>query len=79
MKITGFRCVTRSGTDIPCDAFGNNIAFACQKCSHPVLGIMRKNQRGSDSSHLAECQKCHLKYWLLVDGNRKTISLWISN
>ena len=78
MKITGFRCVSTKGKDIPCDAFGNNAAFACGNCSHPVLGIIRENQRGSDSSHLAECPKCHYKYWLAVNGNQRTISLYIS-
>jgi hypothetical protein len=25
--ITDFRCIDSNGVDIPCDAFGNNVAF----------------------------------------------------
>jgi Zn finger protein HypA/HybF involved in hydrogenase expression len=79
MKITGFRCVSRKGKDVPCDTFGNNVAFSCENCSHPVLAIMRENQRGSDAVHPTECPKCHSKYWLAVNGNQRTIRLWVSN
>ena len=80
MKITGFRCVAANPKDIPSHAFGNNVAFACPDCGHPVLAIMLENQQGSDSDHPTECQKCHKKYWLSIDSSQETtLRLWISN
>jgi len=54
--ITGFRCVNQKNEELPSDPFGNNVAFDCPKCGHPVLAIIRENQRGSDASHPAICR-----------------------
>ena len=56
--ITDFHCVDESDKGICCDAFGNNVAFSCPKCGHPMLAIMRKSQRGSDVNNPAVCRAC---------------------
>ncbi len=66
MKITDYLIMDGSGTEIPADAHGNNVAFACAKCSHPVLAIALENQRGSDDMHPTECKGCGQAYFLDV-------------
>jgi predicted RNA-binding Zn-ribbon protein involved in translation (DUF1610 family) len=36
-KVTDFNLVDDAGETSPCDAFGNNVAFKCPKCGHPML------------------------------------------
>jgi predicted RNA-binding Zn-ribbon protein involved in translation (DUF1610 family) len=62
--ITNFRCVDDSGQNVPCDAFGNNVALRCPHCGHPVLAIAREHQRGSDVTNPAECRQCGFKGWI---------------
>jgi hypothetical protein len=62
--ITNFRCVDGAGRDVPCDAFGNNVALKCPKCGHPVVAIAREHQRGSGATNAAECRECGLKCWI---------------
>ena len=64
MKITDFLIMDENGVEIRADAFGNNVAFACSKCGHPVLAISRKNQRGSDQEHPSRCKGCGRGYFL---------------
>lgn len=66
--ITNFRCVDENEKEIPCDAFGNNVALSCPACGHPILAIMRDNQRGADSNNPAICRNCHGEVWLSVDA-----------
>jgi len=65
--ITDFRCVDENEKEIPCDAFGNNVALTCPTCGHPILAIMRENQRGAAANNPAVCRKCHSKVWLSLD------------
>lgn len=68
--ITDFKCIDEKNRDVPCDAFGNNVALSCPNCSHPILAIARPNQRGSSSENPAECRKCNLAFWIeIVGGN----------
>ncbi|MCL6271909.1 hypothetical protein M3P05_18480 [Sansalvadorimonas sp. 2012CJ34-2] len=46
MKITDFYILNGHGDAIEADAHGNNIAFSCFKCGHPVLAVALENQRG---------------------------------
>jgi len=39
-RVTDFRCVDERGERVPCDAFGNNVAFNCPNCGHPILAII---------------------------------------
>lgn len=64
--ITDFRCVDESGQVVSCDAFGNNVAFGCPGCGHPILSIARKNQRGSSPDRPAACRKCDFRGWVEV-------------
>lgn len=41
-RVTDFECVDDTGHRILCDAFGNNVAFKCPNCAHPVLSIVRR-------------------------------------
>lgn len=66
MKITGFLIMDGAGDQIPADAFGNNVAFACATCGHPVLATALENQRGSDEEHLSKCRGCGVGYFLDV-------------
>ncbi len=77
--VTDFRCVDENGQDVPCDAFGNNVALSCPKCGHPVLAIMREHQRGSAPSNLAACRKKDWKGWLIVDSEKGLLRLQSSS
>ena len=65
--ITDFHCVDENEQEIPCDAFGNNVALKCPSCGYPMLAIMRENQRGSAANNPAVCRGCHFHAWLSVD------------
>ena len=64
MKITDFLIMDENGVEIRADAFGNNVAFACSKCGHPVLAISLDDQRGSDQEHTRRCKGCGRGYFL---------------
>lgn len=66
MKITDFLTMDMDGVEIPADAHGNNIAFNCMECDHPVLATALDNQRGSDEGHPAKCKGCGKRYFLDV-------------
>jgi DNA-directed RNA polymerase subunit RPC12/RpoP len=71
--ITGFKCVDKSGFPILCDAFGNNVAIRCPSCSTPILVIARKNQRGSDPTHVSTCVACKLRIWIKVYEKKRLL------
>ena len=73
MKITGFLTMDGMGKEIAADTHGNNVAFACFNCGHPVLAIARENQRGSDEEHPADCKNCGEKYFLDVRAHMKKL------
>lgn len=56
--ITGFIGVYSDGSVAKVDAHGNNVAFACPVCEHPVLAIARQHQRGSSMNKPAVCNGC---------------------
>ena len=66
MKITDFLIMDEAGTEIRADAFGNNVAFLCWQCGHPVLATALENQRGYDEEHPAVCRGCGRSYFLDV-------------
>ena len=66
MKITGFLILDGEGDEVPADAFGNNVAFSCFDCGHPVLATALENQRGSDEDHPTRCRRCGFSYFLDV-------------
>jgi transcription elongation factor Elf1 len=66
MTITDFLVMDGNGDEIHADPFGNNVAFECPNCGHPVLAIALDNQRGSDEEHPAKCRGCGRSYFLDV-------------
>ena len=66
-EITGFRCVDNAEEDVPCDAFGNYVAYDCPKCGSPLLAILLDKQRGSNAKYPTEC-RCGLLTWITVDS-----------
>lgn len=73
MKITDFLTMNGKGEKILADAYGNNIAFSCFKCGHPVLAIALENQRGSDEEHPVKCRECGSGYFLDVRPNMEKL------
>ena len=75
-KITDYTCFW-DGKLLLTDAFGNNAAFACPECEHPVLlatGDVAK--RGLDSSKPSECRKCGKKYKInAIDNKEEKINI----
>ncbi len=65
-KITDYRCIDDLGKDIPCDAFGNNVALQCVKCGHPILAIALENQRGFSKDNPAICRSCGFACWITI-------------
>jgi DNA-directed RNA polymerase subunit RPC12/RpoP len=62
--VTNYRCIDERGERVLCDAFGNNVAFKCSDCGHPMLAIIRRYQRGSSREKPAECPHCHFRGWM---------------
>ncbi len=74
-SITDFDCYF-NGKKLPTDAFGNNAAFACIKCSYPVLLVLSKViKRGVFQEKPAVCRKCGQKYWQesIIEEEKKII------
>jgi len=61
MRVTDFNVVDSRSKKIDADPFGNNIAFACFSCKHPVLAIARKYWRGHSDKNPAVCRVCGKK------------------
>ena len=75
MKITDFLVMDTHGNEVRADPFGNNLAFSCPECGHPVVAIALENQRGSDESHPASCRGCGVNFFL--DVRRQAEKLYI--
>ena len=73
MKITDFLIMDGDGVEIPADAFGNNVAFSCAKCGHPVLATALDNQRGSDEEHPSRCKGCGQGYFLDIRSHAQKV------
>jgi hypothetical protein len=67
--ITNLSCVDGRGRPVPCDAFGNNVAFACPRCAYPMLASARSRQRGSSPEQPAICRKCRFEAWVEVKAD----------
>ena len=77
MKITDFLIMDEEGTEIEADAFGNNVAFACWRCGHPVLATALENQRGYDEQHPAVCKGCGGSYFLDVRSGAQKLYIHV--
>ena len=61
------------GSEIRADPFGNNVAFICPECGHPVLATALANQRGSDEEHPTDCKGCGSLYFLDIRPQTKKL------
>jgi len=66
MTVTGYIGVYSNGNEAEIDAHGNNVAFSCNVCGHPVLAVAREHQRGYSSENPAICKKCNAQYFIEV-------------
>lgn len=75
-QVTDYKCVD-GAIELQSDAFGNNAAFACPECKHPVLMLTHDgNQRGMSQGNPAKCRKCHREFWLeRIDDETKSIHI----
>ena len=76
MKITGFLVVDSEGEKIKADAHGNNLAFCCKDCGHPILAVALENQRGSDKQHPATCKGCGVGFFMDVRAESETLYIY---
>ena len=74
--ITDFCCYF-NGRKLPTDAFGNNAAFDCPNCGHPVIMLTHDDkQRGMSEQNPSKCRNCGIKYWKTsIDKESKKIFL----
>ena len=73
MKITDFLVMDSEGNEVLADPHGNNLAFCCPTCGHPILAVALANQRGNDEAHPAICRGCAAKYFLDVRVGAKKL------
>lgn len=78
MKITDFLIMDTNGDEIEADPHGNNLAFGCWNCGHPVLAVALENQRGSDEEHPATCRACGTKYFLDIRPHAEKLYIHIA-
>ncbi len=79
MRITGFDVFDGNGDALDADTHGNNVAFSCFVCGHPVLAVCLDNQRGSDEDHPANCKgkDCNAAY--VLDVRERMEKIYIFN
>jgi len=73
MRVTDFDVVDSRSKKIDADPFGNNIAFACFSCKHPVLAIAREHWRGCSKEKPAICRGCEARYFIRVERESKKV------
>jgi predicted RNA-binding Zn-ribbon protein involved in translation (DUF1610 family) len=73
MTITGFIGIYSDGLPAKIDAHGNNVAFACPSCGHPVLAIAREHQRGYAANNPAVCAGCGERLVIEVRESTKKV------
>jgi hypothetical protein len=76
-RVTDFGLLGEKGDRALCDAYGNNVAFKCPKCGHPMLAIIlpKQNRRGSTPENQAECRHCHFHAWIVAEPAKKLLRL----
>ena len=76
-RVTDFRCVDETGDRVLCDAYGNNVAFRCPKCGHPMLAIIlpKQNRRGSTPKNPTICRHCGFRAWVVAEPAKQLLRL----
>jgi len=72
--VTGLNAWSQSQA-VPADAHGNNVAFACLNCNHPVLATLMPHQRGSSAEKPTQCRACSASYWVEVQAARNRLQV----
>ena len=67
------KCAVKSshGEPIAADWKGNNVAFSCQSCGHPILADAGRDEKGHLQAHPVErvkCIDCKAEYFLREEG-----------
>jgi len=78
LKITDFLVFDAAGNEISADPHGNNLAFCCPACGHPVLAVALANQRGSDEAHPAVCRGCAARYFLDIRSGSEKLYILVA-
>jgi DNA-directed RNA polymerase subunit RPC12/RpoP len=80
-RVTDFHMVNEAGDRVLCDAFGNNVAFNCPKCGHPMLAIIlpEQNKPGSTPNNAAICRHCDFRVWVVAEPAKKLLRLQSSD
>jgi predicted RNA-binding Zn-ribbon protein involved in translation (DUF1610 family) len=68
-RVTDFKLLDEAERPALCDAYGNNVAFKCMKCGHPMLAIIlpKQNRHGSTPENPAVCRHCGFTAWLVAE------------
>jgi hypothetical protein len=76
-RVTDFTCVNERGERVLCDAYGNNVAFECRNCGHPMLAIVlpKQNRRGSNPDNPAVCRHCKSRFWVVAETGEKRLQV----
>ena len=66
------------GEPIAADPNGNNVAFICQNCGHPILAQVAKNESGHFQSYPVKqvnCKNCNADYSVRRDVEKWVITI----
>ena len=76
-RVTDFHSVHEKCHDVLCDAYGNNVAFTCPDCGHPMLAIILPNQNrhGSTPRNPAACRHCRHRWWVSAEPDKKLLTI----
>ncbi|NRB41750.1 MAG: hypothetical protein HRU20_25315 [Pseudomonadales bacterium] len=77
MNITKFIILDGQGEELASDASGENLAFACLDCGHPVIAHSKKGKRGSCEDIPSACKNCGEMYFL--DIRKRSEKLYVFN
>ena len=73
MNITDFLTMSSNGDLIKADTNGNNIAFNCNSCFHPILASSKHGSPGSHENTPVTCKGCGQKSFLDVRGHAEKL------
>ncbi len=77
MNITKFVILDGQGDVLPSDANGENLAFSCPCCGHPIIASSKKGKRGSNEDTPSICKSCNEMYFL--DIRKRSEKLYVFN
>jgi hypothetical protein len=75
MKVTDAK-IMYAGQGTDADSFGNNIAWKCPSCEHPVLFVCLDNQKGWGQDNWTPCEGCERQY--CATGDEQTVTIFIN-